>query len=155
MDEESFRLFKASKASLTPTMAAMDQSEAAMSPTIRAKSQALRAARGGDGLDRVRRAHAAGVRFAFGTDAPVIPHGENAREFLYFVKAGFSPLDAIRAATIWAARHLQLSEEVGSLAPGKSADIIAVRADPLADISELQRVHFVMRAGKVYAHSDR
>ena len=150
MNEESIRLFKAGGANLTPTMAARDQDESRMSPAIRAKAAALRGQLGGDGLDQVRRAHVAGVKFAFGTDAPVIPFGTNAREFTYFVKAGFTPLEAVRAATTWGARHLQLTSEIGSISPGKTADIVAVRGDPLADITELQRVTFVMHAGIVY-----
>lgn len=150
IDDESIRLFKATGAVLTPTMAARDQGKTGMSPAIQAKASALQAQLGGDGLDGIRRARLAGVKFAFGTDAPIVPFGENAREFAYFVKAGFTPSDAIKAATTWAARHLQLSDEIGSLAPGKSADLIAVTGNPLSDISELSRVQFVMKQGTVY-----
>jgi imidazolonepropionase-like amidohydrolase len=152
LDDESIRLFIATGAYLVPTMAALETirnqalSDPALDPVIREKALAM----GDDRFARVRRAHAAGVHFAFGTDAPIIPHGENARELIQFVQAGFTPLDTIRAATIWSARHLRLPDEIGSLAPGRAADLIAVRGDPLADITELQRVRFVMRAGTIY-----
>lgn len=115
-------------------------------PIIRQKALMLLA----DRTERIQRARAAGVHFSLGTDAPVIPHGTNAREFAEFVRVGFTALDAIRAGTTWAAEHLRMSDLVGSLAPGKAADLVAVRGDPLADVSELQRVTFVMKGGKVY-----
>lgn len=152
LDGESIKLFVQRGAYLVPTLAAGEagvmqaRNDPTMDPTIRAKALSL----GSDRTARIAKARAAGVRFAFGTDAPIIPFGENAREFLSFVKAGFTPLEAIRAATTWSARHLRLADEVGSLAPGKSADMVAVHGDPLSDISELQRVTFVMKGGVVY-----
>ncbi len=65
------------------------------------------------------------------------------------VQAGFSPLDAIRSATVWGAAHNRMSDEIGSILPGKAADLIAVKGDPLQDITELERVSFVMKAGQV------
>jgi imidazolonepropionase-like amidohydrolase len=76
------------------------------------------------------------------------PHGQNAREFALMVEAGMSAADAIKAATVTASQLLDLEDEVGTLAPGKSADLIAVAGDPLADVTELERVKFVMAAGK-------
>jgi imidazolonepropionase-like amidohydrolase len=96
------------------------------------------------------RAHEAHLKVAFGTDSSVSPHGENAREFALMVKAGFSPLEAIQAATTNGADHLQLSKEVGSLAPGKQADIVAVAGDPLNDVTILQHVVFVMKGGVIF-----
>lgn len=96
------------------------------------------------------RAHAAGVRIAFGTDCGVGPHGENAREFVYMVEAGMSPADAIRSATINAAELLGQSEQLGKLEVGYIADIIAVDGDPLEDVAVLQAVGFVMREGEVF-----
>ena len=96
------------------------------------------------------RAHAGGVKIAFGTDSGVSPHGQNAQEFALLVKAGMSPLDAIRAATVWAAEHLGLSGLLGSLTAGKAADIVAVKGDPLADVTVLERVSFVMKGGVIY-----
>ena len=100
-------------------------------------------------VDALRRAHQGGVRIAFGTDSAVSKHGENAREFALMVKAGLTPLDAIRAATVWGAAHIGLEGEIGSLAAGKAADIVAVRGDPLADVKALETVDFVMKGGAV------
>jgi imidazolonepropionase-like amidohydrolase len=101
-------------------------------------------------LDMARRAHAGGVKIAFGTDSGVSAHGDNAQEFALLVRAGMTPLQAIQAATVNAAAHLQLSNEIGTLAPGKAADLIAVRGDPLRDVTALQTVSFVMKDGKVH-----
>jgi imidazolonepropionase-like amidohydrolase len=101
-------------------------------------------------LDMTRRAHEGGVKIAFGTDTGVSAHGDNAYEFVLLVKAGLTPLEAIKAATVSAADHLQISNVAGSLTPGHSADIIAVQGDPLADVSVLQKVGFVMKEGVVY-----
>src|SRR5690606_34389180 len=99
-------------------------------------------------LDMARRARAAGVRVAFGTDSGVSRHGDNAREFALMVAAGYTPLDAIRSATVWAAAHNGLAGEVGALRPGMAADLVAVAADPLEDVRALERVDWVMRAGR-------
>jgi imidazolonepropionase-like amidohydrolase len=92
----------------------------------------------------------AGVKMTFGTDAGVCPHGINARQFAFMVKYGMTPMQAIQAATVNAADLIGHSELFGSITAGKSADIIAVNGDPLADIRELEHVHFVMKEGKVY-----
>ena len=92
----------------------------------------------------------AGVKMTFGTDAGVCPHGINARQFAFMVKYGMTPMQAIQAATVNAADLIGHSELFGSITAGKSADIIAVSGDPLADIRELEHVHFVMKEGKVY-----
>jgi imidazolonepropionase-like amidohydrolase len=92
----------------------------------------------------------AGVKMTFGTDAGVCPHGINARQFAFMVKYGMTPMQAIQAATVNAADLIGHSELFGSVTAGKSADIIAVSGDPLADIHELEHVHFVMKEGKVY-----
>ena len=98
---------------------------------------------------RVRAAIAAGVKVALGTDAVVIPYGDNAREVGALVEVGMSPAAAIRAATIDAAALLGDKLAVGSLAPGKLADVIAVRGDPLADVAALRDVVFVLKGGAV------
>ncbi len=97
-----------------------------------------------------KRALAAGLPIGFGTDAAVIPHGDNAREFEVRVRLGESPMAAIVSATQLNAEILGWSDRVGSVERGKLADIIAVSADPLEDITELQRVTFVMKGGVVY-----
>jgi imidazolonepropionase-like amidohydrolase len=100
-------------------------------------------------IEATRRAHKAGVNIAFGTDVSVSPHGTNAREFTLLVQAGLTPLEAIQAATVNAADHLQITEEAGALKPGMPADIIAVDGDPLEDVSTLEKVRFVMKGGAV------
>jgi imidazolonepropionase-like amidohydrolase len=97
----------------------------------------------------VAHAFAGGVKVAFGTDAAVYPHGLNAHEFAVLVKLGLSPLQAIQAATINAADLLGWSDKVGTLEPGKWADLIAVDNDPLQDVTTLERVKFVMKGGAV------
>ena len=92
----------------------------------------------------------AGVKMSFGTDAGVCPHGVNARQFAFMVKYGMTPMQAIQSATVNAADLIGHSELFGSITAGKSADIIAVSADPLSDIKALEHVQFVMKEGKVY-----
>jgi imidazolonepropionase-like amidohydrolase len=91
----------------------------------------------------------AGVKIGFGTDAGIFPHGENARQFAYMVRHGLTPLGSIRAATIDAARCLGLERDLGSVAPGKFADLIAVRGDPLADVGTLSKVAGVIKGGRL------
>ena len=97
-----------------------------------------------------KKAVAAGVKIAFGTDAGVYPHGLNARQLPYMVKWGQTPMQALQAATINAATLIGWQDKVGSIAAGKSADIIAVEGDGLADISRYTNVAFVMKTGTVY-----
>jgi len=96
------------------------------------------------------RAFASGVKIALGTDAAVFPHGLNARELVIYVKLGMTPIDALRTTTLNAADLLGWSDRVGSIEPGKYADIIAVDGDPLSDVTTLQRMKFVMKGGTVY-----
>jgi imidazolonepropionase-like amidohydrolase len=95
-----------------------------------------------------RRAFRAGVKIAFGTDAAVIPHGENAREFAVYVGYGMRPADAIRTATVNAADLLGVSDR-GVIAPGKLADLFAVRGNPMEDVRVLEQVPWVMKGGVV------
>ena len=90
----------------------------------------------------------AGVRIAYGTDSGVYPHGDNARQFAYMVRYGLSPMDAIRAATINSAQLLGKEQEIGSIAAGKFADMIAVEGDPLLDIEKIRQVRGVIKAGR-------
>lgn len=94
-------------------------------------------------------AHAAGVPIAFGTDAGVFPHGQNARQFRVMVERGMTPLEAIRSATVIAAAAMGWGDRVGSLRPGHYGDLIAVRGDPLADIRLLEQVSAVVQGGRV------
>jgi len=97
----------------------------------------------------------AGVKMSFGTDAGVCPHGINARQFAFMVKYGMTPMQAIQSATVNAADLIGHSELFGSIKAGKSADIIAVAADPLADVKALENVAFVMKEGTVYKQDGR
>ncbi|MBK8920537.1 MAG: amidohydrolase family protein [Saprospirales bacterium] len=94
------------------------------------------------------RAYQHGVRIAFGTDAGVFPHGKNNLEFYYMAQAGMRPWDILRSATADAAILLGLQADIGVLAPGKLADVVAVDGNPLADIRAMEKVAFVMKAGK-------
>ncbi len=120
-------------------------------PQVAAKAAAI----GPRIMDTAGRAWRAGVRIAFGTDAGVFPHGENAREFVYLTQAGMPALEALRTATVNAAALLGRGRELGRLAPGYRADVIAVDGDPLADIRRMQRVSFVMKDGTVYRQDGR
>ncbi len=92
----------------------------------------------------------AGVKIAFGTDAGVYPHGNNGKQFKYMVKFGLTPMQAIQSATSSAADLIGLKNKVGSISAGKFADIVAVTADPLADITRLENIQFIMKGGEVY-----
>ena len=95
------------------------------------------------------KAIAAGVKIACGTDAPAIPHGENAKELWAMVDRGMTPMQALRAATVMSAELIDVDDR-GRLAPGLLADIIAVPGDPAEDITMTQDVRFVMKGGQVY-----
>ena len=97
-----------------------------------------------------RKAFQAGVKMAFGTDAGVYPEGDNARQFATMVQWGMTPAQALRAATVNAADLLGRSKDVGTIEPGKFADIIAVSGDPLQDVTLMQHVGFVMKGGVIY-----
>jgi imidazolonepropionase-like amidohydrolase len=152
-DSETFRLFRKTGAVLVPTvLAGVTVAEEAERPgtwmpaPVRAKARQV----GPRMLETLRQAHLAGVRVAFGTDTGVSRHGDNARELELMVQAGFTPEEALAAATVGAAQHLRLDTVIGELTPGKAADIIAVNGDPLANISELRDVDFVMKGGTVF-----
>lgn len=100
--------------------------------------------------DTFAKAYKAGVKIAFGTDAGVFPHGENAKEFGYMVEAGMKPMEAIQSATMEAARLLRVDDELGSVEKGKIADLVATDKNPLDDIHTTEDVKFVMKAGVVY-----
>lgn len=101
------------------------------------------------------RALALGVPIAFGTDVGGIPHRLAAKEFSYMVRAGMKPADAIAAATVNTARLLRIADEAGTIAPGRLADLIAVRGNPLAEVSVLEQVDFVMKSGRVAKRDGR
>ena len=96
-----------------------------------------------------RAAHAAGVKMLFGTDAGVYPHGDNARQFAKMVEWGMTPMEAIQAATRNAAEALDRTADVGAIAPGRYADLIAVDGDPLSDVRALEKVAVVIKGGRL------
>ena len=106
-------------------------------------------------VERFRAVYQSGVKIAFGTDAGVYPHGRNAEQFRLMVDAGMSPLDAIRSATLIAADLLGQQENIGEIAVGRFADIIAVRGNPLEDIDVLKDPHFVVKEGEIVLQKER
>ena len=115
-------------------------------PQVAAKALAI----GPQILATAGRAYKAGVKIAFGTDAGVYPHGENAHEFELMVQAGMPTMFVIQAATTHAAELLKHEKDIGSVAPGKFADVVAVPGNPIDDISLMKKVSFVMKEGVVY-----
>ncbi len=150
-DAETNALFKKTGAWLVPTFvaphAALAQARAgARSKATLAKAEEAAAAH----ARNIAAAIKAGVKISFGTDSGVSDHGKNALEFGHLINAGMTPAVAIRAATVDAAALLGREDRLGTLEPGKDADIIAVASSPLDDVSELERVRFVMRQGVVH-----
>ena len=152
MDDEAIALFKEKGTWWVPTISA-GQFVAAQAEipgyypeVVRVKALAI----GPKIIETFRKAYAAGVKIAMGTDCGVCPHGENARELLYMNQAGMPPLETIQASTLRGAQLLGIDQEAGTLEPGKLADIIATPQDPREDLSTVTRVSFVMKQGKVY-----
>jgi imidazolonepropionase-like amidohydrolase len=150
-DAESLRLFKEKGAYYVPTLlAGHTTSKNADVPGYYMPMVAKKAKQAAPAMmSSFRNAREAGVKIAFGTDSGVSPHGGNAQEFSLMVDGGMSPTEAIRCATVAAAELLGLSDQVGTVEGGKSADLIAVKEDPTKDVKELEKVAFVMRAGRV------
>jgi imidazolonepropionase-like amidohydrolase len=115
-------------------------------PQVAAKAAAI----GPQILETAGRAYKSHVKIAFGTDAGVYPHGNNAHEFELMVQAGMPPMFVLQAATVNAAQLLRQEKELGSITVGKLADVVAVDGDPLQDISRMKSVGFVMKDGVVY-----
>jgi len=151
-DEETYKVMKAHGTYLVPTLiaGATVVEYAKRHPEMLKPSGVAKALAVGPVMSRnAYNAYKAGVKIAFGTDAGVFPHGENAKEFRLMVDAGIPPMDAILAATSGAAELIGDQADIGSIQPGRYADIIATRGDPLADIDQLQHVDFVMKGGRV------
>jgi len=152
MDDQDMKLMKEHGTWYVPTIIAGDfvAHKAAIPgyypPQVAAKAAAI----GPLIIGTAGRAYKAGVKIAFGTDAGVYPHGENAHEFELMVQAGMPPLFAIQAATTHAAELLKHDKDLGSISAGKFADVVAVEGNPLENISLLKQVSFVMKAGAVY-----
>ncbi len=152
MDKETFELMKKYGTYYVPTISAgRFVAEKAKEPgyypdVIRPKALEI----GPKIQNTFSKAFKAGVKIAFGTDSGVSYHGENANEFIYMVEAGMKPIEALRSATINAAEMLEIDDQLGTIEPGKIADIIAVSGDPLEDISCLNDIDFVMKNGQVF-----
>jgi imidazolonepropionase-like amidohydrolase len=152
MDDQDMKLMKEHGTWYVPTIIAGDYvAQKAAIPGYFPPQVAAKAAAIGPLISAtVGRAYKAGVKIAFGTDAGVYPHGENAHEFELMVKAGIPPLYAIQAATVHAAQLLKHEKELGSVTAGKFADLVAVSGNPVENISLLKQVSFVMKEGVVY-----
>ncbi|HEY0554568.1 MAG TPA: amidohydrolase family protein [Thermoanaerobaculia bacterium] len=150
IDDEGIQLLKAKGIYLVPDIytdeyIVAEADHLGLPPKMLEKEKELRVHQ----IANWKRAIAAGVKLAFGTDAGVYPHGQNAHQFHSLLDLGLTPAQVIRMATVNAADLLGWSDRVGALTPGRFADLIAVDGDPLTDVTELQRVRFVMKGGAV------
>jgi imidazolonepropionase-like amidohydrolase len=150
LDDATAKLMAQRGTWLVPTLGLLDGHDPAeASPAVRAKMEEARRVRGRN----IRLAMQYRVRVAFGTDAGVSPHGENARQFRLMVEQGpMTPMAALRSATVDAAALIDRSDTVGTIEPGKFADLIAVSGDPYSDITVLERVSTVIKGGRVIRH---
>ncbi|MBN8280565.1 MAG: amidohydrolase family protein [Gammaproteobacteria bacterium] len=142
LDDEGIRMMKKAGTFLVPTLSASYPPPVFRipdPPSVKLRNE----------YKAFERAYAAGVKIAFGTDAGTFDHGTNAKEFEFMVKFGMPPMDALRAATVVTADLFGLSAEVGTLEPGKLADVVAVKGNPLDNISAMRQVDFVMKSGRV------
>lgn len=151
LDDATLRMMKDRGTYLVPTLLAGEYASGRVTPRqyppeIAAKAEAAMAARS----TMFKKALALGVKIAFGTDSGVSPHGKNAQEFKLLVDHGMAPAAALRSATAVAAELLGIARTVGTVRAGKDADLIAVPGDPLADITAMERVSFVMKGGRVH-----
>lgn len=146
MDDEGRALMKQHGTYLVPTLEVFDCTGDGYPAEFVEKGKKISAT----AKQNFRKAVAAGVKIAFGTDIGVCPFGYNAREFTHMVDNGMAPMAAIQSATMAAADLLGHADQLGSIRPGKLADIIAVRGDPVANVRILEDVRFVMKQGVVY-----
>ncbi len=149
LDEEVIGLMKDKGTWLVPTAMAVEYTGRRprnYPPEIAAKARAAADSH----ANALKASIRAGVKIAFGTDSGVSPHGLNAQEFALLVAHGLSPAAALRAATSSASQLLGLDKTIGTVEPGKQADLVTVPGDPLADVKATERVRFVMKGGKVY-----
>jgi imidazolonepropionase-like amidohydrolase len=151
LDDQTIKLMKEKGTYMVPTLYALDYiietySKKGFPEKIINKAKSIKIEK----EKSFERAVKAGVKIAYGTDAAVMPHGWNAKDFSYMVKAGMTPMQAIQSATINAADLLDIKNKAGSITIGKYADIIAVENNPLDDVTILEHVKFVMKDGTVY-----
>ena len=153
MDDEAVALLRTHHAYFVPTLYTSEAIAADPNVPASEKARSLEVAELKDRSFQL--VLKSGLPIGFATDAAVVPHGQNAREFAYRVRLGQSPMDAIVSATRTAAEIIGWSDRVGTIERGKFADIIAVGGDPLRDITELERVAWVMKGGVVYKEEIR
>jgi imidazolonepropionase-like amidohydrolase len=152
MDEEAMKLMKKHGTYYVPTIMAGDEvarlaDEGDFLPAVvRPKARAI----GPVIQSTFAKAYKAGVKIAFGTDSGVSPHGDNAREFELMAGLGMPPMEVIQSATMEGAKLLRIADDLGSIEAGKIADLVAVKGDPLQDMSLMKDVKFVMKDGVVY-----
>jgi imidazolonepropionase-like amidohydrolase len=152
MDEETMKLMRKRGTWYVPTIMAgkwvaeKSEIDGFFPAAVRPKAARI----GPQIQDTFARAYRAGVKIAFGTDTGVSAHGDNALEFEYMVEAGMPVLEAIQSATLSGAQLLGIEDRLGTLEPGKLADVVAVRDDPRNDVTTLRRPSFVMKQGSIY-----
>lgn len=152
MDSEAMRLMRKQGTWYVPTISAgkwvgdLAELDDKLPPVVRPKAAAI----GPQIQDTFGAAYKAGVKIAFGTDAGVSPHGANGKEFRFMAEAGMPIMETIQAATVNAAKLLRVEDELGQIAPGFHADIVAFDDNPLEDVTVLERPNFVMKAGSVF-----
>jgi imidazolonepropionase-like amidohydrolase len=152
--KKAIRLFKQTGAYLVPTLlAGKTVATMAEESDILSEAQAVKAIAVGKAMQgNFEKAHKAGVKIAYGTDSGVSPHGTNAEEAVLMHEAGMSPMEILKSATVNAADLIDMSDSLGTIEPGKHADIIATSGSPLENIEELLSVDFVMKSGAVFKH---
>ena len=151
LDDETIALFREQGGTLVPTvLAGVTVTGWTDQAWLPAPSREKAAIVGPLMLDMLRRAKDGGVNIAFGTDTGVSKHGDNAEEFVLMIEAGFTPEEAIRAATIVAAEHVEMTDDIGTLEAGKFADMVVLRRDPLEDITALKSIRLVIKNGEEF-----
>ena len=151
LDDETIALFKETGGTLVPTvLAGVTVTGWTEQPWLPAPSREKAAIVGPLMLDMLSRAREGGVNVAFGTDTGVSKHGDNTQEFDLMVQAGYTPEEAIRTATIVAAEHVEMSDQIGTIEAGKFADMVVLRSDPLEDVSALRAIRLVIKDGHEY-----
>lgn len=152
MDSEAMRMMRKQGTWYVPTISAgkwvgdLAELDDKLPPVVRPKAAAI----GPQIQDTFGAAYKAGVKIAFGTDAGVSPHGANGKEFRFMAEAGMPVMETIQSATVNAAQLLRVADELGQIAPGFHADIVAFDNNPLEDVTVLERPNFVMKAGSVF-----
>lgn len=151
LDDETIEIFKDTGGMLVPTvLAGVTVTGWTDQEWLPKPSREKAAIVGPLMLDMLSRAREGGVNVAFGTDTGVSKHGDNTLEFDLMVDAGYSPEEAIRAATVVASEHVEMAGQIGTIESGKYADMVVLRSDPLKDISALRNVRLVIKAGEEY-----